>query len=1215
MSKTNQDITIEATSSGATMPNWLANHLLTSPDQNILVIYPNELARNQFLRTASQVKPSLDSSKHLTISRLVTSLLTDLRQPPILDNDNEIKIIIHSLCEQAAQKGEFPFAHNFASDSPWSTYKTDRLDSLHKEISKLTSWKWREDPGVKTYRNILYKVEKKLTGIHPHLAKHRLIASLSELKENEKPFSLNEIDGIIILDHPPDFTPVEIELFITLSNIIPLHQLCTGGSFRLGYHGAYIEDKEWCTQESLPKWVPPHEVPKENHKVRWQSSNTRNIKPDYHRICVDRAEHTLDAAMNLLSRIDIEKDTTIAIIDAAKETRKTIWAQRLHELGIELGDNSVADNSTLVNKELLYHLSIGLGLEAWSFERFSRMVNSKFFSISLLNNDELIHPSNEAIRPRPHLDILEDISAGFHVLGGCGALERWIKILQQTQNKIGIDQTEIDIKQEETLWWLANVGKLWSIVSEEKLPFNQVVGGHTNSELPLLSSYDSGTELVSFLASCIQWDNLSQDDMQFNQIYNSINELMQEISLTRDIYTKNKLSFPKDSNEFVDIIKEIIHENKENYSRLSNNNVKLMTPSEGFGTTSDVLILAGLDSDSWSMKSDNVPWLDSASRLELGLLNFDEKIRQARHHLRHLVNCGSTTILIDTSNDESAGPAAPLSEWLEEIKQDGQAIFSPIPYFLKEADFDPKNVKRCWDLVNENQQSWLKLRLFSVDEYSGKTLSTRSGYRGRDIRQRSGLALRTNEAMEVLPNSVAAIALAHELPFNTEKLNQQASHKSTSNGEALKWSERESMVGYAKLNLRPSKSALKSETNRNPEWPHLGIRINGNLVGPAIDPRPLPLFNSVNTQLSEIIGNTNQSITNKQWSPYRLQSWIKCPRQAWLKDYLKLDKFSNPSEDIDNRTRGNLIHNLEAEILAKHGVPIADKPLQSGTPLCLGKFGKIEDLWTICLQYLEDQIPWLSRNNAVSIHRCKEIIGVDSSVWKQHIDGEITLQPVGRLSRFLISNLDLQNSAPIVCEWIIQHDDGKPITITGKNDLGEDKEFAIRGRVDRVDCLHFDDKSDTRYIIIRDIKTVNGPKPGDEGDRHRRAIYDELQLALYAKAWESAYPKDVVVGVGISEVGATTKHYVEIDHEYKSMLSNLEIGDITEFTTKSHRYKGEEKPFEGNKFRAWLEERVTTAIRAIEGAEAGNFNPTVSDDCKYCAVRQLCPSSTIGCDE
>ena len=91
-----------------------------------------------------------------------------------------------------------------------------------------------------------------------------------------------------------------------------------------------------------------------------------------------------------------------------------------------------------------------------------------------MNHDELIHPSNEAIRPRPHLGILEDISMGFHVLGGCGALERWIKILQQTQNKIGIDQTELDIKQEETLWWIANIAKLWEIVSEEKLPFERL---------------------------------------------------------------------------------------------------------------------------------------------------------------------------------------------------------------------------------------------------------------------------------------------------------------------------------------------------------------------------------------------------------------------------------------------------------------------------------------------------------------------------------------------------------------------------------------------------------------------------------------------------------------------------------------------------------------------------------------------------------------------
>ena len=48
------------------------------------------------------------------------------------------------------------------------------------------------------------------------------------------------------------------------------------------------------------------------------------------------------------------------------------------------------------------------------------------------------------------------------------------------------------------------------------------------------------------------------------------------------------------------------------------------------------------------------------------------------------------------------------------------------------------------------------------------------------------------------------------------------------------------------------------------------------------------------------------------------------------------------------------------------------------------------------------------------------------------------------------------------------------------------------------------------------MKTVNGPKTKQRGERHRRAIFDELQLALYAKAWEEAYPDDRVIGVGIT---------------------------------------------------------------------------------------------------
>ena len=38
----------------------------------------------------------------------------------------------------------------------------------------------------------------------------------------------------------------------------------------------------------------------------------------------------------------------------------------------------------------------------------------------------------------------------------------------------------------------------------------------------------------------------------------------------------------------------------------------------------------------------------------------------------------------------------------------------------------------------------------------------------------------------------------------------------------------------------------------------------------------------------------------------------------------------------------------------------------------------------------------------------------------------------------------------------------------------------------------------------------------------------ELQLALYARAWELQNPGDLVVGAGISILGPKTVHFVEL---------------------------------------------------------------------------------------
>jgi hypothetical protein len=117
---------------------------------------------------------------------------------------------------------------------------------------------------------------------------------------------------------------------------------------------------------------------------------------------------------------------------------------------------------------------------------------------------------------------------------------------------------------------------------------------------------------------------------------------------------------------------------------------------------------------------------------------------------------------------------------------------------------------------------------------------------------------------------------------------------------------------------------------------------------------------------------------------------------------------------------------------------------------------------------------------------------------------------------------------------------------------------------------------------------------------------------LYAKAWESAFPDDRVIGVGITEVGETTEYYVEIDPDFAELVEELSIGNITDYTSKTYRDLDEEKARESNGFRAWLDERIRTALRVTDGAKSGHVNPTVSDDCKYCNVRRLCPSAKLG---
>ena len=121
-------------------------------------------------------------------------------------------------------------------------------------------------------------------------------------------------------------------------------------------------------------------------------------------------------------------------------------------------------------------------------------------------------------------------------------------------------------------------------------------------------------------------------------------------------------------------------------------------------------------------------------------------------------------------------------------------------------------------------------------------------------------------------------------------------------------------------------------------------------------------------------------------------------------------------------------------------------------------------------------------------------------------------------------------------------------------------------------------------------------------------LLEELQLALYSRAWEIAHPGDLVIAAGISVIGHNTDHFLEVSGLINEESSELEIGDRSkQETSDMHRLPDEQPDQASDSFRAWLAQRLTTALATAAGAASGRVHPTPSEDaCKYCPVTSVC---------
>ncbi|MEC7097853.1 MAG: PD-(D/E)XK nuclease family protein [Candidatus Thermoplasmatota archaeon] len=1176
------------------LPAWVEEAMFR---ESVLVICATEGERRHHVRRMARDGGGVDASRITTLGRFLRHLRGDVGLPEAHADPALHLLALNEACQTLAESGAF-----LLPASTWSIGRTERLLRLHDRLAEeaLEQAVWDEDPGLGPFAEAIAQVEAASGRLHPALVTRHVTEGLEKRDPDDPPFMLANVDGILLLPAPPDYGASVMALFAAVERFVDVHVLRTPGAMRTGFGGAILADVHPVDAATdVPAWLPQHE-PAIIDARGWDVIDAH--VDGVHRGALQRRSHGPMAAVDLaLQHCAAGVEGPVMIVDA-DEGRRGAMVDELRGHGLTVSHRSSSPPSRAVSG-VLRAAKAGSGPEAWSVEDLIELAGGASLGFDVAKTGALTHPSEPSWRPRGHVDLLRTVARTAHLRGGHGALRRWQRVLSTMhpnphRGRLAHQRQQI----EETYWWLECIAALWSPISDAEAS-DAPVGPISEANLPLPTPPTSLHAWFDLMLNAADWSMLRARTSDFDASVAGLHLLKErlDVGLTPDA----------SGVKAVEAMEVMAADPPRAPAGAEGADVIVTSVDEALGRPSGLTVLSGLDDEAWSMRPADLPWCDRASRVSLGLFDGDLPIRRARYALAQIVAFSSSVIVFDTSAEEGAGPSPPLAEWLLHVRRTGRwtALNTARPAWF--TTNEGEGVHGLWTFDGDG----------ALQPRPGGFRNGQAGRAGRarrDARQRTGLDLDAGRDLHASVNRGALLAAAAPKVLQ-DRERRQPDLQALEIDEVLPWSDAARLQTTTRLNLRPTPSAVgKGRKVASVDgWPHLGLRINGNVVSVSMDPRPLAPPTLGDGALHTVIVAEGQGYEATAWSPSRLQGWVVCPRKAWLEQAFGVSGEDLGAEDVDRREQGDLVHRFEEASLRAFGT-WSEEGWRTSDPSAFSP-DDINAHWIEVIDAVFEQTPWLGRTDAVAMHRRRAAMG-DAPAGAT-TPGPATT-PQGELGRLLQADASLSGVAPLATEWAIVNDQGEVPTVHLSDDV---EPQPLRCRIDRADEVILDEarrqaaidagligeEGPERLVILRDVKSVIGPRRGKEQERHLRALYDEVQLAAYVLAWEAARPNDRVIGVGISSVGAATWHHVELDTAWSEVLEGLELGQVTSHLWQTHPATLRDGT-PSSSFRRWLEERALTMAKAVQAAAEGHVNPTPSKACSTCSVASACGVAHLG---